>query len=554
MHIDSVSLDGVRDAFVQNPASFDVMLGRSYSAGQQLTIVVYYRGIPVPTGFGSFHFGAHGSTGWAWTLSEPYGAKDWWPCKDDPSDKADSADVIVVCDSSFRVGSEGILLSVGPLGNGRAQFHWHESHPIASYLISIAVTNYASFSNWFRYSPVDSMQILDYVLPEHLAIARSSLPKIVDMLAVYSNIYGLYPFINEKYGISEFGSGGAMEHQTMTSTTTFDEDVMSHELAHQWFGDMITPRTWADLWLNEGFAQYSSALFREKEYGMDSYWSYMRQEMSGAQTAVGAIGVPDTSSVRNLFDPYRIYYKGATVLHMLRHVLGDSLYFRAVQAYASDPRLRYATASIADFQKDCEIASGRSLAFFFDEWINGEGFPRYAYSWSTHAEGSGGMVKLFLQQIQGGSNPVYFTMPVDVEVSGAGWDTTVTVWNDSLQQQFVLAVRANPSSVRIDPEEWILRQVFSNADIPPADYSLEQNYPNPFNPKTTIVYHLPVRSTVSLKVYDVLGREVATLKNGDEFAGTYSIDWDASTSASGVYFLRLQAGTYVETRKMLVVK
>jgi aminopeptidase N len=562
MKVDSTFINGARTTFSQSTSSMSVTLDRVYRAGEMMSIDIYYEGSPLATGFGSFEFDSHNSEPWVYTLSEPSGARDWWPCKDDPSDKADSADVLVTCDSSFKVGSNGSLVSIVNNGDGTSTTHWEERYPIASYLISFALTNYAQFSNWFHYSPTDSMQVLNYVLPEHLGSAIATLPKTVDMLSVYSNLFGLYPFIKEKYGHSEFGRGGAMEHQTMTSTTTFDEDVISHELAHQWFGDKITCRTWGDLWLNEGFAQYCSGLFREKEYGVNSYQTYMNYQMSLAVKADGAIGMPDTSSVRNLFDGPRMYNKGSTVLHMLRHVLGDSVFFRAFKTYANTPALQYSSAGIRDFQNVCENVSGQNLEYFFSEWIYGEGFPEYGYSWSSSSLGNSSQVTIFLEQSVSGGNPEFFTMPVDILLTAPGWDTVVTVFNNSLSQQFKINVSTKPTNVLIDPNGWILKTAISNANVPPGQYSLGQNYPNPFNPRTSITFRLPQRSMITLRVYDVLGREVATIQDEQKVAGLYSVDWDPSNISSGVYFYRLSArpitntqiGSFVQTKKMLLMK
>ena len=242
MHVDSVLVDGQVRPFIQYNDWFDISLARFYKTGDVLSVDIFYKGNPVATGLGSFVFDSHAGAPWAHSLSEPYGAKDWWPCKNDPSDKADSADIIITCDSTLKAGSEGTLVSVANNGNGTSTYHWKERYPIASYLISVAITNYVQFSNWFRYSAADSMEVLNYVLPEHDSTALQSLPRVVNILSIYSNLFGLYPFIKEKYGHAEISGGSSMEHQTMTSLTSFNEDVLSHELAHQWFGDMITCR------------------------------------------------------------------------------------------------------------------------------------------------------------------------------------------------------------------------------------------------------------------------------------------------------------------------
>ncbi len=468
MNVDSVNVGGVPAVFVQNPATVDITLDRSYTVGELVTVGVFYQGVPGSSGFGSFEFSSHSGTPWIWSLSEPYGAKDWWPCKDHPSDKADSVDILVTCNSAYKVGANGKLQSVTNNGDGTVTYSWKETHPISTYLVFIAVTNYAEFSNWFKYSPTDSMEVLNYVLPEHLASAQAGLPRAVDGLEIFSDLFGLYPFINEKYGHSEFGWGGGMEHQTMTSLGGFSEGLVIHELAHQWFGDMITCRTWPDLWLNEGFATYCEALYNEVKYGTGSYWSTINSEISSAKNATGTLYLQDTSGVGSMFNYSRVYAKGAVVLHMLRHVIGDSLFFQALYNYSNDPRFKYGTAITADLQEVCETTSGMDLDYYFNEWVYGESYPRYEYSWLTEPDGDRYSVSVTIGQSTPTSNPPFFTMPVDLKVTGIAWDTTVTVFNNAIQQTFTFSVAQNPNGVQLDPEGWIMKGIVSgNISIQP---------------------------------------------------------------------------------------
>ena len=398
------------------------------------------------------------------------------------------------------------------------------------------------------------MEVLNYVLPEHYNEAIQSLPRVIDMLAIYSELFGMYPFIKEKYGHAEFGRGGAMEHQTMTSTTTFDENTIAHELAHQWFGDMITCRSWSDLWLNEGFAQYSTALYLERRYGIASYWGYMSPQFDQAQTTQSAIGNPDTANVPNLFNSALVYSKGASVLHMLRHVLGDSIFFHSLRTYANDPALQYSTATTKDFQSVCESVSGKNLNYFFQEWIYGEGYPVYDYSWTWKSLGDSSVIILDIGQISGRNNPAFFTMPIDIRITAAGRDTTLTVFNNLQQQRFVMKSNDKPSAVLLDPEKWVLKFVNSDKDQLPSEYILEQNYPNPFNSTTNIVYRLRRQGEVTLKIYDVLGREIATLVDARQSPGVYEYPWMPHTCASGIYFYRLIAGNVYLQKKMLLLR
>ena len=201
---------------------------------------------------------------------------------------------------------------------------------------------------------------------------------------------------------------GGMEHQTMTSIGTFDEKVVAHELAHQWFGDKITCRTWSDLWLNEGFAVYCTALYLEKEYGVASYWDYINLQTEVAISAAGEVGAPDTSTAQSLFNYDLIYAKGASVLHMLRHVLGDSIFFSSLRTYANQPSLQYSTATTKDLETACESVIGKSLSYFFQEWIYGEGYPIYQYSWTWNSAGDSSVVTINLKQAYGPAKSCIF--------------------------------------------------------------------------------------------------------------------------------------------------
>ena len=553
MHIDSVQVNGQGCSFTQLTSSFDITLDHSYQSGELLSTDVFYEGVPVPTGFGSFEFDSHSGVPWVYSLSEPYGARDWWPCKNGQSDKADSADITVTRDSTYKVASEGVLASVVNHNNGTATTHWKERYPISSYLISIAITNYTQFSNWFKYSKTDSMEVRNYVLPEDYQSAIAILPRVVDMLSIYSSLFGLYPFIKEKYGHAEFRSGG-MEHQTMTSIGTFDENTIAHELAHQWFGDKITCRTWSDLWLHEGFAVYCNALYLEKEYGVDSYWNFINLQTGVAISAVGEVGAPDTSTAQSLFKYNLVYGKGASVLHMLRHVLGDTVFFSSLRAYANQPSLQYSTATTKDLETAFENASGRNLNYFFQEWIYGEGFPIYQFAWDWNSAGESSAVAINLKQSAGRQNPAFFTMPIDVRILSPGRDTTVSVFNNAQSQSFTINFPVRPTSVLLDPDGWILKVAYPASDFPPSNYSLEQNYPNPFNASTTIKYQLSHSAYVTLKIFDVLGREVATLVDTKQIPGNYEYPWSGQNFASGIYFYRLIAGDVQLQKKMILLK
>lgn len=559
MTVDSVLMQGIAVSFSRQTNAVRVALDRVYGNGEPVVLDVYYRGIPVPTGFGSFLFSSHGGTPWVWSLSQPYGARDWWPSIDHPLDKADSVDVWVTCDTTLKVGSNGKLVGITNHGNGTHTYKWAERYPIATYLVSIALSNFAIFSDWFHYSATDSMEILNYVLPEQLPFAQQDLAMTVDALHIFSSAFGLYPFINEKYGHSSFGRGGAMEHQTMTSTTNFDEYVIAHELAHQWFGDLITCATWKDLWLNEGFATYSEALYGDAMYGNDLYRARMNSRMTSALRAQGTLVVQDTSTVANMFNSDRVYAKGASALHMLRHVLGDSTFFRVLRTYVADSRFRYATATTADFQQTCEQVSGYSLSYFFDQWVYGEGFPKYSLEWHSVSDSTAYRITVQINQQTSTANPLFFTMPIDIRLVDGEWDSTIVVFHRFTGQEFTIRSPRNPTAVLLDPDHWILGENQQSLNPLPQDFRLDQNFPNPFNPGTVIQFHLPRRTRVILKIFNILGEEIVSLFDGQAEAGSYTVPWDGrsgngKTLPSGVYFYRVEADSHTSTRKMVLIR
>jgi hypothetical protein len=409
---------------------------------------------------------------------------------------------------------------------------------------------------------------MNFIYPENLNYVKPFVDETDEMITVFANRYGEYPFIQEKYGHAEFQWGGAMEHQTCTSMGFWGSGVISHELAHQWYGDMITCKDWHHIWLNEGFATYSEAVYIEAKSGKAAYKTQIAAEMSSARNAVGTIWVQDISNEWEIFNGARSYAKGACVLHMLRGIVGDSTFFDILRAYSADPSVSYGVATTEDFQAIAESVYGQSLGYFFQEWIYGENEPTYSVGWNKSLV-SGDIYDVTINISQSvNNNPAYFTMPVQIKLNTSLGDTVVTLFNNTQNQSFQFQVIGNPQAIVFDPENWILKNntIITEAEefYQPLSYSLEQNYPNPFNPKTVIGYQLPVRGNVSLKVFDILGNEVATLVNGQVDAGKHKVDFDASGLNSGVYFYKLlvsdlqgkdgKAEEFVETKKMILLK
>lgn len=434
-----------------------VTLDRTYFEDEEFNFTVVYHGTPVGTGgFLGFQFSERNGLPLMTTLSEPYGSRSWWPCNDITTDKADSVDIIVTVDTSLVVSSNGLQESDVDNGDGTHTVYWKERYPIVPYLVSLGIHPYAVWDDWYHYSPSDSMPLQFFVYPDHDSYSRPFFGVLDEMIGLLAQRFGEYPFLNEKYGCTHFSWGGAMEHQTNTSTTSssfgYSADVVCHELGHQWWGDMITCSDWHHIWINEGFAVYSEALYHELKY--DDYHSYMN---GFEYTGGGSIYIDDTTDVWNIFSTI-VYNKGGWVLHMLRHVVGDSLFFESLANYRQQYIWR--TASTEDFQQVVETTSGMDLDYFFQQWIYGTYRPDYRHSFLSEAD-PGGTYNTYvhIRQTQM-TNPQVFTMPIDLYLEQGADVDTVVVFNSKRAENFVLHTDVQVNDVELDPKRWISRRAF----------------------------------------------------------------------------------------------
>jgi aminopeptidase N len=366
MTVSSVASAGVPAAFTHAGDLLSINLDRVYSQTDTVRVVVTYLGYPAG---GAFTWSEYDSQPLIWTLSEPYGARTWWPCKDTPDDKADTVDMRVTVPDGLIAASNGALLSSSAIGGWRT-YHWQENYPIATYLVSLAIHPYTVLEDLWEYAPGQTMPVVQYVMSDRMPQIGQVLEATIPMLQVLSDGFGLYPFTDEKYGHACFDWGGGMEHQTLCSlyygVTTNWHFLIVHELAHQWWGDLVTCASFHHIWLNEGFATWSEAYWYEQTEGEAAYHEDMA---SKAYYGPGTIYVADPTDVQVIFDHDLTYDKASWVVHMLRGVLGDEDFFAALQAWRQ--QFAYRSATTADFQQVCEQIWGGDLSWFFQEWIYG---------------------------------------------------------------------------------------------------------------------------------------------------------------------------------------
>ncbi|MBN1634642.1 MAG: T9SS type A sorting domain-containing protein [Ignavibacteria bacterium] len=554
LFIDSVKINEITVNYIHQNDKLTVLGWNNLIPDSVYKIKIIYGGLPVPTGFGSFVFGSHLSSPVIWSLSQPYGSQDWFPCKNSIYDKADSSQVSITCSENLTGVSNGILINTINNQNGTKKYIWKNSYPISVYLISVAVSDYYEYKNYYKYSQNDSLEIVHYVYPEMFAGLKGQLDKTPGMIDIFTEKFGEYPFIREKYGHAQANISGAMEHQTITTIGVFTDGVIAHELAHQWFGDKITCRDWHHIWLNEGFATYSEGIYIESMLGKQSYNEFVRMKMSDSKQAQGTLYVQNIDLISEIFNGYRSYSKGSIVLHMLRGVVGDSTFFKILRSYVNDTALSYGVASTEDFQRICETESEMELDYFFNQWIYGENFPKYIIEWS-YEKGNETFYDIKVKIIQkANTNPSFFTMPVEIQVKTDICDTVVRIFNDSLIQNYNFSVKGKPESLKFDPDDKILKEKTGDDIYEKISYLLYQNYPNPFNPKTTIEYEIYKYDNVKLSIYDIRGREVTVLVNEKQRPGFYKIVFIPQDLSSGVYFYRLISGNFNDTKKLVYLK
>ncbi len=438
------------------------------------SVTVYYQGIPPDDEWGYFVQSNHNGTPIIWTLSEPYGARNWWPCNDGLTDKADSLDIFVRTPSAYKAASNGILAEVTFDGNDKI-FHWKHRYPIATYLICLAVTNYAEYSHKVPFGG-DTLEVQNFVYPEDSLTIAGQTAVIVPLIQLFDTLFGVYPFQNEKYGHVQFGWGGGMEHQTMTFVGSFGFELLTHELAHSWFGNKVTCGSWADIWVNEGTATYLSGL--AYEHLLPEWWLQFKKVRINSIISKpgGSVWCDDTLNVDRIFDGRLSYAKGAMILNQLRWIIGDSAFFSALNNYLSDLHCAYGFARTREIKSHFEASSGRDLTWYFDDWYTGQGFPSYQIYWRQE----GSEVNFTINQTQSHPAVSYFELPVPLLFKNQSQDTLIRFFNSFSGESFAASIPFKIDTILIDPAYWLISGNNISSDVVEFDVpDATMIYPNP---------------------------------------------------------------------------
>ncbi|MBI3269076.1 MAG: HEAT repeat domain-containing protein [Planctomycetes bacterium] len=461
--------DGQSLPFRHAAGKLSIELDRAYRADEELTVRIDYRARPRK----GLYFvrpdkGYPKKPVQVWSQGESEDNRYWYPCYDSPNDKATTEAVLTV-PAAMTALSNGRLERVSEdRGRGTRTFHWRQEVPHVNYLVAVVIGEFDEVAD-----DCDGLPVLYYVGKGDAARARATFGKTPDMIRFFADRIGCpYPYAKyAQVAIADFMWGG-MENTTLTTInerSLIDERVrpdvdsdglVAHELAHQWWGDLITTKSWSHLWLNEGFATYFDVLFCEHDRGVEEFQQRILDNMAAYFSEDGEkyrrpIVTHSFGEPEDVFDRHS-YQKASLVLHMLRGVLGDDLWWKAVRHYAE----RHATRSVetADLKVAIEEATGRSVEGFFQQWLWRSGYPEYEVKWEWEERAR--LVRLSVSQKQAvtAETPL-FRMPVDVLVLAGGRVARHRLDVERAEHTFYLAAETRPDAVQFDPDAWLLAKL-----------------------------------------------------------------------------------------------
>lgn len=534
LKVDSVLYHGFKVSFTHNSKHLvTINLPIIVPVGISDSITVFYQGEPAGSGMGSFARSTHSNEPVIWTLSEPYGARDWWPCKQNLVDKIDSIDIIVTCPQPYKAASNGLLVSETVIGTKKVT-HWKSRYPITTYLVAIAVTNYAEFTQVLSV-PSGTLPILNYVYPENLSNAINESAGIIGIMQLFDSLLIPYPFSKEKYGHAQFGWGGGMEHQTMSFMYSFDYGLMAHEVAHQWFGDHVTCGSWQEIWLNEGFATYLEGLAQERYY--PATWEIWKTSKVKYITSEddGMVFCADTTNNIRTFDGRLSYDKGAYILRMLRWKIGSKAFFEGLKNYLNDPKIAGKFGKTSYLKEHLEATGGKSLTKFFDQWYYKEGFPSYVVEWKQVSN----TVTVTIDQKTSHHSVSFFEMPVPVQFGNGEKDTILVFDNTYSGQQFTCTLPFSANWAMFDPELQLLSKNNHVAVLYElsSDPDLIKIYPNPAHTKLEVKMMIDAERIIDINVIDLLGK---TILSPGISSSQSSYELDVAELPLAMYYLQVK--------------
>ena len=519
-----------------------IQLGQSLAAGAVDSLTISYAGTPGAYGSAgeAFAISTQGGTPVLYTLNEPYGAQEWFPTKQSMNDKIEKVDLVITTPGAYSVAGNGKLISETTLPDGKKRTFWQTNYPIPAYLIALGITNYVKINDTMGTPP---FPFVNYVYPS-TANNNSAMNNIAwtkEAMNLFETYFGPYPYREEKYGHMQFNWGGGMEHATMSSMGSFGKGLIAHELAHQWFGDKVTCKTWNEIWLNEGFATFGEHLVNEKLLmSASQFQNYLQGEMDYiTSSAGGSVYVADSQlgNTDAVFSGRLSYSKAGYVVRMMKWILGEEVFYQALKDFHNRPQLAYSYAGTEDLENSVLQTSGVDLSGFFQDWIYGQGYPSYQIKWNqTTAQ----QLVIKVNQTQSHSSVNYFELPLPVRIKGTNGEVLNLKLENSVNgQSFTVPVNFTVSTVTFNDEKHLVtRNSTVTKDgtlLSAADPTAEKMAVFP-NPVRDLLYIKGLKNTEQFEIYSIDGKRILNGKTSNMI--------DVRSLPAGFYLLKLDRQTF----------
>jgi aminopeptidase N len=471
MRIEQVSLSsGAPLRFVLLNDKLLITLDRAYEPADSITVKISYRAHPQHGLYfiSQSHEDGYKRPAHIYTQGEPEDNHNWFPCYDFPDDKATSEQYITTGASEVAIAN-GKLVETTTNADGTRTFHWQMDQPHSTYLISLVVGDYAKLTDAYKSVPLEYYTYRGTEQQAQSVFGRT--PQIMQWFGRVLN----YDFPYNKYAqtiVGNFKFGGM---ENITATTFLDReilyanvsmpddssvDLVSHELAHSWFGDLVTCKDWAHLWLNEGFATFMEASFREHRDGREVYLGalqsdardYFREDPARKHHPL----VNTRYSLSDIFDE-TTYKKGAYVIHMLRETVGDELFWKSLNVYLNE--FKYRNAETRDLQRVFERVTGQQLEWFFDQWVYKAGYPELRVR--SNYDSAQQRLTLTVTQTQKPdlNTPAVFRLPVEIEIMKVGEARTERIEINQRTQTFTIPLDREPAYIVFDKGARVLKKL-----------------------------------------------------------------------------------------------
>ncbi len=476
--IDSILYNYKKVSFGHTEDIVKVSIPDTVFKGKMMMFTIFYRGTVPSNGFFSglsFKKDDYWQIPVVWSLSEPFRAKDWYPCKQYLPDKADSACIYITVPKNCKVGSNGLLKAIIPVDSDRICYKWQTNYPVAYYLISFTVGDFQEYSYYVNLTDRDSLKIQNYIYnkPGCLLKNKQFIDATGEYIKYYVSLFGEYPFMKEKYGHCLAPVQGGMEHQTMATVKNFNPDLVAHELAHQWFGDYVTCKSWQDIWINEGFASYCEYLSIKKFESQLAAQTWMdNAHSSSLNDSDGSVYVPDNDKNNEwrIFNNNLTYKKGASIIHQLRYEINnDTLFFSILRKFLK--KYAYSVATGHDFENVVTNSTEQDYSWFFNQWYYGKGYPVYDFNWKQVKD----TLYLYAHQASSAAGNNFFKMHFDVRLKFKNNDSLIRLYQEKKVAVYKIPIKNKIEKIVIDPDHWCIMKVLNLSKVSGFKFSFVNN-------------------------------------------------------------------------------